>query len=109
MYVLNNMNKVTRASSTDRVVSQVLAAVPKHMLKANYFGYCFSVNQQKIEQFILDTGSTHHICNNRDMFIREMKKIRGVNLTGIGGQLPAESEGTIKILIEWANVDEGRA
>ena len=62
------------------------------MLKTNW------VNQQQI---ILDTGSTHHICINRDMFIGEMKKIRGgVNLTGIGSQLPAESEGTIKISIK---------
>ena len=62
------------------------------MLKTNW------VNQQQI---ILDTGSTHHICINRDMFIGEMKKIRGgVNLTGIGSQLPAESEGTIEISIK---------
>ena len=50
--------------------------------------------------FIMDTGSTDHVCRNRNLFIGNIVKCPEIDIKGIGGSLGAEGYGTIRFTIK---------
>ena len=88
-----------RFNCTTKVRSQVLATMNRRELTLAT-GLSFSTaDPSEATQFILDTGSTHHICNNKALFDGPMRPIRGVELSGIGGSLHAKAAGRVKLLL----------
>ena len=68
---------------------------------------CFSGNKNENSQihfetsttFIMDTGSTDHICRESNLFVGKILPCPKINIKGIGGQLDATGYGTIKFNI----------
>ena len=54
--------------------------------------------------FVLDTGSSDHLCRTKSLFHGSIKPLKGVKLQGVGGQIEAKGYGTIKFDL---NDDEG--
>ena len=48
------------------------------------------------EFFVIDTGSTDHLCCNKSLFVGDIAPLRGVKLQGVGGLLEASGFGTIR-------------
>ena len=48
------------------------------------------------EDWVLDSGSTCHVCHDRDLFT-DFKPCHGRTITGIAGSVAVEGEGTVKI------------
>ena len=48
------------------------------------------------ENWVLDSGSTCHVCHDRDLFT-DFKPCHGRTITGIAGSVAVEGEGTVKI------------
>ena len=48
------------------------------------------------EDWVLDSGSTYHVCHDRDLFI-DFKPCHERTITGIAGSVAVEGEGTAKI------------
>ena len=44
----------------------------------------------------MDTGTTQHICNDKNLFMK-LVKCNGVEIGGIGGSVTAKGVGTIKL------------
>lgn len=47
--------------------------------------------------FIMDTGTSQHICNDKTLFVDKLVKCNGVEIDGIGGSVTAKGVGTIKL------------
>ena len=62
-----------------------------------------SVQFENSTSFIMDTGSTDHICRESNLFVGKILPCPKINIKGIGGQLEAIGYGTIKfnILYHW--------
>ena len=68
---------------------------------------CFSGNKnantavhfESSTTFIMDTGSTDHICKESNLFVGKIMPCPKINIKGIGGQLNAKGYGTIKFKI----------
>ena len=50
--------------------------------------------------FIMDTGSTDHVCKNRNLFVGNIVKCPEIDRKGIGEALGAEGYGTIRFTIK---------
>ena len=48
------------------------------------------------EDWVLDSGSTCHVCHDRDLFT-DFKPCHGRTITGIAGSVAVEGEGTVRI------------
>ena len=55
--------------------------------------------EDHVTNFILDTGSTDHICSVRSLFTGELKPTRGMSLNGIGGSIAVHGVGSISIRV----------
>ena len=55
--------------------------------------------------FVVDSGSSDHLCNDKSLFVGDIRPIPGVTLQGIGGVIRAEGYGTVKFFVYD---DEGR-
>ena len=55
--------------------------------------------EEHVTNFILDTGSTDHICSVRSLFTGELKPTRGMSLNGIGGSIAVHGVGSISIRV----------
>ena len=67
-------------------------------------GLSFATSQETA-QFLLDTGSTHHVCNRKELFVGPTHPVRGVQLTGVGGSIYAKGVGSIQLKIR---ADDGK-
>lgn len=50
-------------------------------------------------QFIIDTGTTFHICKNKNLFVDGIKKAKSIWIKGVGGKSKVRRYDTIKILV----------
>ena len=50
-------------------------------------------------QFVIDTGTTFHICKNKNLFVDGIKKARNIWIKGVGGRIKVKGYGTIKIRV----------
>jgi hypothetical protein len=49
--------------------------------------------------FVLDSGSSDHLCRDKELYVGEIRPIPGVTLQGVGGQVSAKGYGTIKFQV----------
>ena len=49
--------------------------------------------------FILDTGTTQHICKDKSLFIGALLKCTGVKIGGLGGSVSAKGVGSVQLSI----------
>ena len=57
-------------------------------------------------QFVIDTGTTFHVCKHRELFIGQVSKAQHIFIKGVGGRIKVRGYGTIKIGIINDNNDE---
>jgi Retroviral aspartyl protease. len=95
-YELNSPGGVTFTSRT-KVFSQVLFNCSKADLNGVKTGVSFWGQTKLI--LVIDTGSSHHIINNRSVFVGALKLVHNLFLNGIGSQIKAEGYGTVKLRV----------
>ena len=49
--------------------------------------------------FVMDTGTTQHICKEKSHFVGPLVKCSGVEIGGLGGSVSAKGVGTVKLCI----------
>ena len=52
-----------------------------------------------IIHFIIDTGTTQHICNEKSLYVDALAKCNGVKIGGLGGSVTAKGVGKIQLSI----------
>jgi hypothetical protein len=81
--VKNKFNKGV-AKSSNKVVMAVTKAIESHKQDRSYDGKFSSTHTGTFsdETFLLDSGASHHVCNNLDMFqsIRALEEPRHITL-----------------------------
>jgi len=48
---------------------------------------------------VLDTGSSHHVINDRSLFINDINPIQNVYLNGVGGRIQAVGHGSVNFRV----------
>ena len=49
--------------------------------------------------FVVDSGSSDHLCRDKSLFVGDIRPIPGVTLQGIGGVIRAQGYGTIQLYV----------
>ena len=49
--------------------------------------------------YVVDTGTTFHICKYRELFTGSLTKAQSIHIKGVGGRIKVCGHGTIKIRI----------
>lgn len=49
--------------------------------------------------FIVDTGTSDHICNDKELFVEKIKPCHGIKINGVGGHLETHGHGKISIRV----------
>ena len=73
-----------------------------HCTVASYSGNQITnstVHFETSTTFIMDTGSTDHLCKDANLFIGKILPCPKINIKGIGGHLEATGYGTIRFKI----------
>ena len=60
----------------------------------------FNACTDTLRLFVMDTGTTDHICNDKSLFIGALWKVQGITLNGIGGQILVLGIGTVQMVID---------
>ncbi len=71
------------------------AAQPKH---ASFIDETYTFDEDSY-QFIVDTGTTFHVCKERELFTGSINKARHIYIKGMGGRIKVRGYGTIKIRV----------
>ena len=50
-------------------------------------------------RWIIDTGSSENVCNNKSLFVGNIKKCTHISIQGVGGALQAAGYGTVKFRV----------
>ena len=57
-------------------------------------------------QFVIDTGTTFHICKSKHLFVDKIKRAKDIWIKGVGGKIQVRGYGSIKIRITDDNSHE---
>ena len=54
---------------------------------------------QNYYQFVIDTGTTFHICKSKHLFVGDIKRAKNIWIKGVGGKIKVKGYGSIKICV----------
>jgi hypothetical protein len=75
--------------------SLVLLSQPAlHLASDDYFQF-----SPKSYSFVLDTGSSDHVCRDRELFLSDPTPCPHISLQGVGGKVQASGIGSIKLRV----------
>ena len=57
-------------------------------------------------QFVIDTGTTFHVCKSKHLFVDNIKRARDIWIKGVGGKIQVKGYGSIKIRVTDNNSHE---
>ena len=76
------------------VVLLYAAKMPKEEIVTDPFGI-----DEDIYQFVIDTGTTFHICRSKELFLDGIKKAKDIWIKGVGGKVKVRGYGSIKVSV----------
>ena len=104
IYVSSMRNVVSRYHGKilySNVVLSYTAKMSKEVIVTDPFGI-----DEDSYQFVIDTGTTFHICKSKELFLGGIKKAKDIWIKGVGGKVKVRGYGSIKVTVTDDNSNE---
>ena len=99
VHTFNTLSNSVIKQYDGKTLSRNVAILYAIQTKQSEFHDELYIFDEDIYQFVVDTGTTFHVCEDCDLFTGPITKATDIFIKGVGGQIKVCGHGTIKIRV----------